>query len=361
MQNLQATQNMEDNSNNNASDKQMTGLLKIYTLAVKNVPILKYSWVIAATICLLALAAYYKLSNSDVFFYAFAVLFISLFGFLFSYLLRTKDNFIKFLLYILLSTIVVTIGAAVLSFGSFILWEKPKFYSRWFPDNNKVVTPDTISRELDSLQPVPDVVELTPEQLNDSAEAAYNIFDYKRALDYYKRSADMGNSKGEYKYGQMYEFGHGVKEDAVEAAKWYIKSANQGNAVGQFKLGYIYEVGYGTKKDIDKAVYWLTKSAENGNDFAQLELGNLYYNGTEINKDLNEAARLYRQSAESNNIAGQNNLGMMYEQGFGGLEKDLYQAKIWYQKSADQNNDLAIANLKRVNQLLSQPSSGFGQ
>jgi hypothetical protein len=116
------------------SMNEARGILNAYKQAIKNVPILRYSWVFIATILILALAAYFKLNNSDVFFYAVGVILISFMGFLFSYLLKTKDNIIRILLYILISTIVISIGTAVLSFGSFIVWQKPDFYKRWFPN-----------------------------------------------------------------------------------------------------------------------------------------------------------------------------------------------------------------------------------
>ena len=114
-------------------ENEMNGLLKTYRQAIKNVPLLKYSWILIATICILALTAYFKLKNADVFFYAFGVILVSFLGFLFSYLLKINDKFIRVLLRILIACIVLTIGAAVLGFGSFIFWKRPEFYRQWFP------------------------------------------------------------------------------------------------------------------------------------------------------------------------------------------------------------------------------------
>jgi tetratricopeptide (TPR) repeat protein len=354
---------MKNSSHNyNTSKSEVTGLIAIYLQAVKNFPFLKYSWIIIATICLLALTAYFKLKNSDVFFYAFGVLIVSLFGFLFSYLLKTKDPFVKFLLYILLSTIVLTIGTAVLGFGSFIIWEKPKFFVRWFPNytdtSNKVPHSDSLPKifpVVDTNIIAKDTIEYvnndslkTPEELNALAEAAIKIEDYSSAVHYYSISANMGNSIGQYKFGQMYEFGYGVIPNQTEAVKWYIKSANQNNAAGQFKLGWAYEHGSGVNADTIEAVKWYWKSADQGDDFAQFALGFLYEKGKGIPQDLEEAAHLYRKAAEQGNDAAENNLGVMYELGRGGLQKNINQAIIWYKKAASKNNQNAIANLKRV-------------
>lgn len=115
---------------------KLAALINIYRESVRNVPLLKYSWIIIAAIVLLALTAYFKLKNSDVFFYAICVIVVSFFGFLFSYFLRTKDTFIKYSIRILIICIVITSTIAILSFGAFIIWEKPTFYERWFPDQS---------------------------------------------------------------------------------------------------------------------------------------------------------------------------------------------------------------------------------
>lgn len=127
------------------TDNNTNGLISLYKQAIKNVPLLKYSWIIIATICILSLAAYFKLKNAEVFYYALIVVIISFFGFLFSYLLNTSEKFVKILLYVLLTTIVTTLGISVLGFGTFIIWEKPRFYSRWFPNNTDTSNSEIIN------------------------------------------------------------------------------------------------------------------------------------------------------------------------------------------------------------------------
>ena len=60
----------------------------------------------------------------------------------------------------------------------------------------------------------------------------------------------------------MYEFGNGVEQDYEEAVKWYRKSAEQGNSRGQYNLGYMYEFGKGVTKDYEEAIKWYRKAAE---------------------------------------------------------------------------------------------------
>uniref|UniRef100_UPI0040262DE2 tetratricopeptide repeat protein n=1 Tax=Alloprevotella sp. TaxID=1872471 RepID=UPI0040262DE2 len=64
----------------------------------------------------------------------------------------------------------------------------------------------------------------------------------------------------------------GVDKDYGKAAEWYRKSAEQGNSEGQWKLGGCYEFGQGIDKDYGKAVEWYRKAAEQGNTEAKKKL-----------------------------------------------------------------------------------------
>ncbi|AEV99373.1 hypothetical protein A4D02_34220 [Niastella koreensis] len=118
-------------------------ILSLYRESVKKIPILKFSWVLISTICILSISAYLKLKNGDVFFYAIGVLIISFLAFVFSLMLKIKDVVIKIAVYIIVYCIIITMSVAVLGFASFIIQEKPSFYKRWFPaeaDKKEVLT-----------------------------------------------------------------------------------------------------------------------------------------------------------------------------------------------------------------------------
>lgn len=115
----------------------MNEIIKLYKEAVKNVRFLKYSYVLIAAIAILALIAYFKLNNNDVFIYAFVILFISFLTIVLSKLASSKDKIIKVGLYIVIYSLIVTICTGILSFASFIIWETPTFYKRWFSDLNE--------------------------------------------------------------------------------------------------------------------------------------------------------------------------------------------------------------------------------
>jgi len=129
-------------------------ILKLYRESTKNVPVLKYSWVLIATICILALVGYFKLKNEDVFLYALYVLLISFLGYVFSALLKNRDKPIRIALYTFVYSLIVAMCAMVLSFAYFILFAKPTFYKRWFSDKSISIISSKKNSE-DSVQKMP--------------------------------------------------------------------------------------------------------------------------------------------------------------------------------------------------------------
>ena len=52
-----------------------------------------------------------------------------------------------------------------------------------------------------------------------------------------RKDAGQGDVESQYRLGQRYEAGKGVKRDFAKAAEWYGKAARQGNARDQTNLG----------------------------------------------------------------------------------------------------------------------------
>ena len=64
----------------------------------------------------------------------------------------------------------------------------------------------------------------------------------------------------------MYEYGSGVPQDDVEAAKRYRKAAEQGHAGGQNSLGIHYATGRGVPQDLVLAHMWMSLAAAQGHE-----------------------------------------------------------------------------------------------
>ena len=145
--------------------------------------------------------------------------------------------------------------------------------------------------------------------------------------------AEKNDQDVQLQLGHRYYFGEGVAKDYKKAVKWYRKSANQGNAIAQNNLGVIYRNGYGVEHDYQEAVNWYRKSAEQGNAKAQYNLGVYYDNGEGVEQDYEEAVNWYKKSGEQGNATAQKNLGVCYCNGKGVL-KSWVLAHMWLNLSA---------------------------
>jgi len=65
--------------------------------------------------------------------------------------------------------------------------------------------------------------------------------------------------------GDCYYYGRGVEKNQVRAVEYYRKAADLGLASAQYNLGFCYEHGYGILHSRRNAIYWYTKASEQGN------------------------------------------------------------------------------------------------
>lgn len=76
------------------------------------------------------------------------------------------------------------------------------------------------------------------------------------------QKAEKGNWYEQKELGDCYAMGDGVEQDYKKAVEWYTKSAKNGNIVAQLKLYDMYHDGIGVEKDAEKAFEWLKIAAE---------------------------------------------------------------------------------------------------
>jgi ankyrin repeat protein len=84
-----------------------------------------------------------------------------------------------------------------------------------------------------------------------------------------EQRARQGDAAAQYTLGKMYADGNGVPYDYRKAVEWYRKAADQGYAEAQYSLGKMYEHGLDVPRDGRKAVEWYRKAAAQGNEYAQ--------------------------------------------------------------------------------------------
>ena len=95
---------------------------------------------------------------------------------------------------------------------------------------------------------------------------------YEKAVEYFQKAADQGNSEGQWWLGKMYESGKGVGQSYEKAAELYQKAADQGMKEAQYLLGSLYENGFGVEQSYEKAAEYYQKAADQGIDDAKVRL-----------------------------------------------------------------------------------------
>lgn len=88
--------------------------------------------------------------------------------------------------------------------------------------------------------------------------------DYRKAHEWFLKSAKQGSHDAQIYLAIMYENGQGVRQDYTKAAEFYLKSAKQDNSEAQLSLGTMYEEGRGVSQSTTQAKEWYGKSCDNG-------------------------------------------------------------------------------------------------
>ncbi|HUK23403.1 MAG TPA: tetratricopeptide repeat protein [Terriglobales bacterium] len=162
----------------------------------------------------------------------------------------------------------------------------------------------------------------------------------QNALDYTRRSAELGYPPAEVVMGYFYDTGTIVTRDPAEAANWYKKAALQDDPVGEWLLGRLIFMGAVPPRDLEEAARWLQKAAAHNDPFGEYLLGKVKLE----RQDYSAAAGWFRKAAMQGLPQAQQQLGMLLKQGQG-VNMDKFEAYVWLQVSYDAGNQSApVAN-----------------
>lgn len=103
--------------------------------------------------------------------------------------------------------------------------------------------------------------------------------------------AQTGDRDAMYQVGQMYEMGHGIKRDMIEAMAWYQQAAAKEHGEAAYRLGYGYYWGKGVPKSHKVAHDWFLLAAEKGEEKAYSYLSKMYLLGQGVPADRTIARR----------------------------------------------------------------------
>lgn len=176
--------------------------------------------------------------------------------------------------------------------------------------------------------------------------------DNKEAFALYHSAAKLGHAQAAYRTAVCCEIGHedggGTRKDPLKAIQWYKRSATLGDTPAMYKLGMILLKGLlGQPKNPREAIGWLKRAADQAdaeNPHALHELGLLYESAGPddvIIRDEAYAFSLFKKAAELGYKFSQFRLGCAYEYGLMGCPIDPRLSIMWYSKAAIQQEHQA--------------------
>ena len=205
--------------------------------------------------------------------------------------------------------------------------------------------------------------------------------DVTKAIEYFKRSAEMNNKNGLFEYGKALLIGEHIPQDTDSAVKLLEKAVKLKNSNAKRFLALEYISGEHLEQDFEKGIALLTECADSGDVIASYRLGKIYLQGEIMPQNLDKAekylllaedseytqyalAKLYLQEEKYDiqkavnyfeNCAAKNHwasyqLGRIYLFGAKDIERDKEKAVEWFTKSANDGNEYAqdlLENMER--------------
>ena len=205
--------------------------------------------------------------------------------------------------------------------------------------------------------------------------------DVTKAIEYFRRSAEMNNKNGLFEYGKALLIGEHIPQDTDSAVKLLEKAVKLKNINSKRFLALEYISGEHLEQDIEKGIALLTECADSGDVIASYRLGKIYLQGEIMPQNLDKAekylllaedseyaqyalAKLYLQEEKYDiqkavnyfeNCAAKNHwasyqLGRIYLFGAKDIERDKEKAVEWFTKSANDGNEYAqdlLENMER--------------
>ncbi|MBN9424387.1 MAG: sel1 repeat family protein [Candidatus Accumulibacter sp.] len=108
--------------------------------------------------------------------------------------------------------------------------------------------------------------------------------DIRKALLWYKKSAEQGNSNAMRKLALAHAEGEGAGDDAL-ALGWLEKAALAGDAQAPNYLCTWYFIGSHTPQNYPKSAQWCKVAAQQGEEGAQHMLAQMYFDGNGVSRN----------------------------------------------------------------------------
>lgn len=171
--------------------------------------------------------------------------------------------------------------------------------------------------------------------------------DVTKAIEYFRRSAEMNNKNGLFEYGKALLTGEHIPQDTDSAVKLLEKAVKLKNSNAKRFLALEYISGEHLEQDFEKGIALLTECADSGDVIASYRLGKIYLQ--EEKYDIQKAVDYFENGADKNHWASYQ-LGRIYLFGAKDIERDKEKAIEWFTKSANDGNEYAqdlLENMER--------------
>lgn len=213
--------------------------------------------------------------------------------------------------------------------------------------------------------------------------------DYKKALQWWARSAQQGNADAIGNMAMCYQLGHGTQKDSLLSVNLYKKAIkkdnkaiipqhetivkNTGSLFSSLLLIDCYSNGIGVEKDLNKvavyqkiaakaghiesqydyalyllntkhaaeAVYWFKTASDKGSIGATYYYGNLMFNGMGVAQNKTMGIQFITQAANKGFVMAYARLAQLFYDG-NGVDKDYAKAFEFAKKGAFQKNPLSM-------------------
>jgi uncharacterized protein len=162
------------------------------------------------------------------------------------------------------------------------------------------------------------------------------------AIEYFRRSADLGYGPSQVALGYLYETGTITAGSQSQAVDWYRKAANQGDVLAQWMLGRSYFNGGGIQQDLSAAQKWLQPAAAQGNPFAAYYLARIL-----ADRDYAKAPAMFKIAADQGLPPAQYYYAKALKDGRG-IELDRLDAYAWFVVALDAGYSTAQRELAEL-------------
>ncbi len=162
------------------------------------------------------------------------------------------------------------------------------------------------------------------------------------AVEYFRRSAELGYAPSQVALGYLLDTGTIVTGSQTQAIDWYKKAANQGDVLAAWMIGRRYYLGGGVPQDPITAQKWLQPAADLNNPFAAYYLARIM-----ADRDYNKAPALYKIAADQGLPPAQYFYAQALKEGRG-IALDRFNAYVWFMVALDAGYSRAQSGLSEL-------------